>query len=142
MTTHSLITSQSPQDRLGRAIAARLQANAHDVPHDVAERLKAARVLALSRRHVAVAAAASAQVSGGTAALLGGPEHLSLWERMGSVLPLLALVAGLMLIGVVQEDQRARELAEVDSALLVDELPPDAFSDPGFAHFLHANQSN
>jgi len=142
MTMHSLITSQSPQDRLGRAIAARLQANANDVPHDVAQRLKAARVLALSRRHVAVAAAASAQVSSGTAALLGGPEHLGWWGRLGSVLPLLALVAGLLAIGVVQEEQRAREIAEVDAALLVDELPPAAFADPGFTRFLHSNQND
>ena len=31
----------------------------------------------------------------------------------------------------IQNDNRARELAEVDSALLTDDLPPTAYTDPG-----------
>jgi hypothetical protein len=49
---------------------------------------------------------------------------------------LLALVAGLLFINSIQNEDRARELAEVDVALLTDELPPAAFSDPGFLQFL------
>ena len=45
-------------------------------------------------------------------------------------------VAGLMFINAEQNDDRARELAEVDVALLTDELPPAAFADPGFLQFL------
>ena len=48
----------------------------------------------------------------------------------------LALVAGLLFINSIQNEDRARELAEVDVALLTDELPPAAFSDPGFLQFL------
>jgi hypothetical protein len=33
-------------------------------------------------------------------------------------------------------DNRANELAEVDSALLIDDLPPAAYADPGFLQFL------
>jgi hypothetical protein len=33
-------------------------------------------------------------------------------------------------------NQRARELAEIDVAILVDDLPPDAYADPGFSQFL------
>jgi hypothetical protein len=47
-----------------------------------------------------------------------------------------ALVAGLLFINAEQNDDRARELAEVDVALLTDELPPAAFADPGFLQFL------
>jgi hypothetical protein len=36
----------------------------------------------------------------------------------------------------MQNEDRARELAEVDVALLTDDLPPAAFSDPGFLQFL------
>jgi hypothetical protein len=39
-------------------------------------------------------------------------------------------------------DQTAFELAEVDSALLVDDLPPQAYADPGFAHFMKSSNSN
>jgi hypothetical protein len=51
---------------------------------------------------------------------------------------LVALLAGLLGIGILQEDQRAQELAEVDTAILTDELPPSAYTDAGFAQFLKA----
>jgi hypothetical protein len=46
------------------------------------------------------------------------------------------LVAGLALIQNIMDDDRANELAEVDSALLIDDLPPSAYADPGFLQFL------
>jgi len=72
-------------------------------------------------------------VDGGGAATLG--DRLSLWNRIASVLPLLALVAGLVLIHTAQSDRRASELAEVDAALLTDDLPPAAYADPGLVQF-------
>jgi hypothetical protein len=44
--------------------------------------------------------------------------------------------AGLIVITTLQEDNRTDELAEVDAALLTDDLPPAAYTDPGFAQFL------
>ena len=46
------------------------------------------------------------------------------------------LVVGLLAINSIQNENRAREIAEVDAALLTDELPPAAFADPGFIQFL------
>jgi hypothetical protein len=60
---------------------------------------------------------------------------------MAAWLPLLALLLGLLAINVAQDEFRAHELAEVDAELLIDELPPGAFTDQGFAQFLH-NQHN
>jgi hypothetical protein len=54
----------------------------------------------------------------------------------------LALVAGLLAIDVLQEQNRADELAEVDAELLTDDLPPEAFTDPGFMRFLSAKVPN
>jgi hypothetical protein len=48
------------------------------------------------------------------------------------------LAAGLVLIHTVQSERRANELAEVDAALLTDDLPPAAYADPGFVQFLRA----
>jgi hypothetical protein len=59
-----------------------------------------------------------------------------LWNRIASALPLIALAAGLILIHAVQNEWRASEVAEVDAALLTDDLPPSAYADPGFAQFL------
>jgi len=52
------------------------------------------------------------------------------------VLPLLALVGGLLLIDRLQTDAQISVAAEVDAALLADTLPPTAYSDVGFVEFL------
>ena len=75
-------------------------------------------------------------VQGSSALLHFGDEGLNLWSRLASLIPLIALVAGLALISDFFDDLRANELAEVDSALLVDDLPPAAYADPGFLQFL------
>ncbi|TAG34096.1 MAG: DUF3619 family protein, partial [Polaromonas sp.] len=56
------------------------------------------------------------------------------------VFPFIALVVGLLTIDAVQVDNRAQEVAEVDAALLIDELPPAAFADPGFVQFLKSTR--
>jgi hypothetical protein len=135
----NLITSY--QDRLGRNIAARLSDTAQDIPNDISERLKVARMQALAKRKVIkLQAATSVNVQGGAASLNAGDFEGSIWNRLGALIPLLALVAGLLTIAVVQEQQRANEIADVDIELLADDLPPDAYTDPGFAHFLSINR--
>ena len=54
-------------------------------------------------------------------------------------LPLLLLLAGLMLIQQWQVRERVRAAADIDSLLLVDALPPTAYSDPGFAEYLRSD---
>lgn len=135
-----MTTTTNPQraaphaDQFGRAVAHRLADGTDDLPYEVSERLRAARVRALQvRKQAAVAPAVLGQAGG--AATLGG-EQFSLWTRIGSVLPLVALVAGLVLIHSFQAEHRASEIAEVDTALLTDDLPPAAYADPGFLQFL------
>ena len=74
-------------------------------------------------------------VGRGGAATLGFGER-SWFNRVASVLPLLVLAAGLVLIHGLMTERRASELAEVDAALLTDDLPPAAYADPGFVQFL------
>ena len=126
------------QDRFGVKTAAYLSAAASSLPHDISERLRAARAQAVSKRKIAKTQTAGGLVnSGGSAALTwGSDDGLGWWGRIGSVMPLIALVVGLLAINSIQNDNRAQELAEVDSALLTDELPPAAFADPGFVQFL------
>ena len=57
-----------------------------------------------------------------------------------AALPLVALVAGLVLIHTILNDIRASDVAEVDAALLTDDLPPAAYADPGFVQFLKAGR--
>jgi hypothetical protein len=42
----------------------------------------------------------------------------------------------------VQDQYRADELADVDVELLTDELPPAAYTDPGFIEFLRTTPRN
>lgn len=135
-TIHSSPTNLSV-DQQGARLAAHLFAGTQDLPHDMSERLRAARVRAVSSRKMPVAQPAFFLQMAGAAGVLGfGDEHLTWRGRLAAVLPLLALVAGLVVIGVVQQDNRAHEIADIDAALLVDDLPPGAYSDPGFAQFL------
>lgn len=130
------------QDRFGLKTASYLSAGTTDLPRDVSERLRAARAQAVSKRKIAKTQTAGNVVNaGGSAALTWGSEEgLSWWGRIGSVLPLIALVVGLLAISSIQDDNRVQELAEVDSALLTDVLPPAAFADPGFVQFLKATR--
>ena len=127
------------QDRFAFKATAYLSSGAANLSHDVSERLRAARAQAVSKRKIAKfqTATSGAVNMGASAALSGGPfDGLGWWGRIGAVMPLIALVVGLLTINSIQNDSRARELAEVDTALLTDALPPAAFSDPGFVQFL------
>lgn len=130
---------ENQQDRLGRNIAARLSDTT--LPNDISERLKVARMQALAKRKVVkLQTATSVNAQGGTATLSAGDWDGGIWSRLGAIIPLLALVAGLLTIAVVQEQQRATEIADVDVELLADDLPPAAYTDPGFVHFLSINR--
>ena len=125
------------QDRFALKITARLTAGTAELPYDISERLRAARVQALaSRKVLSVRTASSVVASGAAAALTFGDEGLNWWSRIASALPLLALVAGLVAVTIVQNEDRANEVAEVDAALLTDDLPPAAYADPGFVQFI------
>jgi hypothetical protein len=130
------------QDRFGLKTASCLSAGAADLPYDISERLRAARVQAISKRKIAKMETSGSVVNAGSSAALtwGSDDGLSWWARIGSVIPLIALVVGLLAINSIQNDNRAQEVAEVDAALLTDELPPAAFADPGFVQFLKATR--
>lgn len=130
------------QERFARKAASYLFAATATLPYDISERLRSARVQAVSKRKVARYQAAGGLMHSGRTAILGwgSEDGLNWWSRVGSVLPLIALVVGLLAINSVQNDNRAKEIAEVDSALLTDELPPAAFADAGFIQFLKATR--
>jgi hypothetical protein len=128
------------QDEFGLRIAARLNSASLDLPHDISERLRAARTRAVAARlkpqtRLQISTAVIHQ-NGAALLNFGGDEGLNIWSRLASLLPLIALVAGLAIIQNFMDDDRANELAEVDSALLIDDLPPAAYADPGFLQFL------
>lgn len=123
--------------RVAGRVTARLNQATDALPHDVTERLRFARERALAHaqhgRRVAAAQAGMVVASGRQAALAGPPT----WGlRLASLLPLLLLVLGLALIQQHVQDEQIRVAADIDSALLADDLPPDAYTDPGFQEYL------
>ena len=124
------------QARFALRLTARLTERSQDLGADVTERLRFAREKALERARAARTAEAQTPVavSRAGAAILGGGSGW--WLKVASVLPALALAAGLVLIQRWQDNAQVSVAAEVDAALLSDDLPPKAYSDAGFAEFL------
>ena len=122
--------------RIAFKLAARLNEAAEQVPHDIAARLRFAREQAMARAVLARREAVAPVVqSGGSLALAGPPAA---WWRFVSLIPLAVLVAGLFVIQQHHDREQISVAAEIDSALLADELPPSAYRDPGFGAFLQA----
>lgn len=127
----------SIQDRFGRAVTARLSESASTLPYDISERLRAARMQALGQRRVSQTATAPHVMSHGGAATLGfGDGEGNLWHRLAALIPLLFLIAGLVAVNMLNDDFDAKELADIDAAILTDDLPPAAYTDAGFVQFL------
>lgn len=125
------------QTRFALRVASRLGEQSRNLPHDLSQRLRVSREQAVARaRQVRLAQPSTAPVfasSTGSVAL-GGPP--SAWLRLASLLPLMLLVLGLVLIQHLLDQAETHAAAEVDAALLADDLPPEAYGDPGFVFFL------
>jgi hypothetical protein len=124
------------EERLGARIAARLEEGALDLPHNITERLRAGRVHALLHRRITQTQLAPVLVGAHQPVGTLGAQAPGFWTRASALLPLLALVLGLAAIGALQDQERAYELAEVDAELLTADLPPTAYTDPGFLQYL------
>jgi hypothetical protein len=125
------------QARFALRVAARLTERSQGLEADVGERLRFAREKALDRARASRAAGTSLPV-GATAsgAVVLGRGGSRWWMKLASVLPAVALIAGLLMIQQWQDDDQISAAAEIDAALLADDLPPAAYSDAGFAEFL------
>ena len=133
-----LPSASSAQDLLGKRISKMLDDNT-DLSYEVTERLRAARTRALSLRRIAqpqLQTAQEIQTQNGFALLKFPSQVQWFFQTFGSLIPLLGLVAVLILINEFHNDQSALELAEIDSALLTDDLPPNAYTDPSFLDYL------
>jgi hypothetical protein len=127
------------RERVALRLTARLTERTAELPQDITERLRFAREKALERARAmrTVEAPANATVSfGSSLALGGGPGDW--WMKAASLLPLIALVGGLVLIEHWHRGSQIAAAAEIDASLLSDDLPPSAYSDPGFVEFLKA----
>jgi hypothetical protein len=117
-----------------------LNENLDALPASTTERLAAARALALSRKKPD--APVQQQRQAGLRRFFDVDFHLSGagLGRLGVAIPLLALVVGLGGLYQYEQQERIAELAELDAAVLADELPLTAYLDHGFNAYLESQQ--
>ena len=131
------VAAEALEARFALRVSARLSEETAALPHDVNERLKVARALALSRAQARRVALQGTSMLGtrGHALALGGRER-GWWPRLAAVLPLVLLISGLVLIQHLNEGAQIEVAADVDAALLADAVPPAAYGDAGFVEYL------
>jgi hypothetical protein len=122
-------------DQFGRASAAILSQGSQNLPSHIKNRLQAARVKALSVRKTEKVRAQKPAFAG-IAANWSPRSSNGLWDNVGWIAPVVVVVFGLIGIAQWQDDSRIHDIAEVDAALLTDDVPPDAYADSGFMAFL------
>ena len=115
-----------------------LNENLDALPASTTDRLAAARARALSRkkpdtsRQVQAAPRPLFDLKG----LFSGPAL----ARFAVAAPMLALVIGMGGVYQYEQQQRLAALAEVDAAVLADELPLTAYLDQGFNAYVESQQ--
>jgi hypothetical protein len=126
-----------------RELRRALDERAASLPASHTDRLAAARHVALARKkaepqfvRVASPALAAAGIPGGFGAVAGAPRRRSRLARFALAWPLAALVASLFAIAYVEDQQHTAELADIDAAMLSDDLPLNAYLDHGFNAYL------
>ena len=141
--SHSASPEQAAE-LFARRLTARLSADTDALPYDISERLRAAREQALAQRKKVVPVrewhhATAVQRQCHTATLGSGDnEGRTWWRALISAVPLVALLVGLVVVDSFQDESGATEVAEIDAALLTDDLPPAAYADPGFVQYLQS----
>lgn len=102
------------------------------LPDATTSRLASARAAALARKKADAPRSVQQKKSSTFSGMFSG----SGWGRVAVAVPLCALVAGLSGIYQHEQKQHIAEIAELDAAVLSDELPLTAYLDDGFNAYL------
>jgi Protein of unknown function (DUF3619) len=127
-----------------RQLRRALDESTASLPPATVDRLAAARRAALSRKKPEAVSApvfvpAFAGMPAGTTGLPQTglePRRRSPLRRFALAWPLVALVVSLIGIAYWEDHQRTAELADIDAAMLSDDLPLNAYLDHGFNAYL------
>jgi len=126
--------TETQVDQFGQASAALLRQGTQSIPQNIKDRLYASRMKALAVRKPELVFIPKQVLAGTTRNWSSGSNGI--WDTVGWIAPLVVLVFGLIGIAQWQDDSRINDIAEVDAALLSDDVPPDAYADSGFMAFL------
>ncbi|MFC3146475.1 DUF3619 family protein [Piscinibacterium candidicorallinum] len=121
------MTTSRTEIEIAKAARAALNASAARLPDAQVHRLGESRRIALSRRKQGTSAAWS--LGGSTLGLSGW------WAVPAGAASAFALVLGLSVYVSPDSDAEVAEVAAIDTQVLSDELPLEAYLDKGFAHY-------
>jgi Protein of unknown function (DUF3619) len=118
------------EDRYALRVRQALNHGTKDIPVAVARRLEAARHLALTRQKQAEPQLGVAGYNGFLFRFISDNHHVR------QILAAVALLLGMWISFYLDSVNYVTALEEVDSALLSDEMPPEAFMDNDFFEWL------
>lgn len=121
------------EERFAAQVRQALNHNLDDIPPTALRRMEAARHHALAHQKQAEVELVTA-TSSPVGAIFSNP-------RVRQSLAAIALLLGMGIAAYWQASEYILDLEEVDSALLADELPPEAFMDKGFSAWLKDDSS-
>lgn len=124
------------QERYAYRVRQVLNHGLNDIPAATSRRLEAARHLALAKQKQTVRELALA--GAGTLVSSASKAHIPFLKQ---ALAIVALLLGMWISFYWHSLQYVTELEEVDSALLADDLPPEAFLDNDFFEWLKDDSS-
>ncbi|HQU79038.1 MAG TPA: DUF3619 family protein [Azonexus sp.] len=123
------------EERYASRVRQALNHGLKDIPPASARRLEAARHLALSRQKQSAPQMVLAGNKSSTFHFGSDNRYLR------QILAVLALLLGMWISFYMDSNKYITELQEVDSALLSDDLPPEAFLDNDFFQWLKDDTS-
>ncbi len=131
--------TNNSSDTFGSQVARRLDTSTQQLPSRVTDRLAAGRKAAMAAMPTMstseVIAKSSSINSSSTLTLSGGSSRWS-WNFLGFALPALVLIVGLFIISINSDDLDANEQAEIDEAVMTDDVPISGYADRGFGVFI------
>ncbi|HYD79286.1 MAG TPA: DUF3619 family protein [Paucimonas sp.] len=114
-----------------------LNENLDNLPASTVDQLASSRKIAISRKkteHPLRLLAVRRALAGGFSSFFDEP--LSWLAKVGMAVPVVVLAVGLVDIYQMEEAHRIAETADIDAAVLADELPLNAYVDHGFNAYL------
>ena len=126
------------EERYAHRVRQALNHGLDDIPPTASRRLVAARHLALSRQKLAKPEMVLAGAGSGGSVSFSTAPHT---PHLKQVLAILALLLGMWISFYWHSVQYVSALEEIDSALLADDLPPEAFMDNDFLEWLKDDTS-
>jgi hypothetical protein len=135
-------TVDTKEREFALAIRRALDESTEDLPQPTLARLALARRAALQRKKPEVApqtapvTAMAPAFAGAMGAAMGARPPVVRAPRFVLMWPMFALVAALIGVAYWEDQQRIADTADIDAAMLSDELPLNAYLDHGFNAYL------